>query len=220
MTSADVNTRRSAGIRLTVALIVLFAVAIVGGFAYVVTKPRVLSDGALRAHGLFLFERARDIGAFRLVDDAGQPFTPANLQGRWTLLFFGFTFCPDVCPTTLALLSQFYNQLPPEFAADTQIALVSVDPARDTPEKMRDYVHYFNPAFRGVTGEFLDLQKFATSLNVPFMKVPGSDPDNYQVEHSGNVVLLNPAGHYIGFFKAPQTLDNLTKTYVSVRHAY
>jgi protein SCO1/2 len=211
--------QRKPGIFKTVAVLGLFITVIVGGFVYVMVKPRVMSEGALRAQGLFLFERVRDIGEFKLVDDTGKPFTPADIKGKWTLLYFGFTFCPDVCPTTLALLSQFYKELPPEFAADTQIALVSVDPARDTPEKLHDYVHYFNPTFRGVTGEFLDLQKFATSLNVPFAKVPGGG-DNYLVEHSGNVVLLNPDGHYIGFFKAPQTLDNLLKTYQSARIAH
>src|SRR5690606_4128830 len=199
--------------------VIAFVIVIVGGFVYMMTKPRVLSDAALRAQGLFLFERPRDIGEFALVDDAGQPFTPADMRDKWTLLYFGFTFCPDVCPTTLELLSRCYSQLPPEVAADTQVALVSVVPARDTPEKLHDYVHFFNPAFRGVTGEFMALQKFATSLNVPFTKVPGGG-ENYQVEHSGNVVLLNPNGHYIGFFKSPQTLDNLTKTYLSVHQSH
>jgi len=218
MSSSDAKQRKSS-IGKTVAVVALFITVIVGGFVYVMVKPRIMSEGALRAQGLFLFERVRDIGEFKLVDDAGKPFTPADMKGKWTLLYFGFTFCPDVCPTTLALLSQFYKELPPEFAADTQIALVSVDPARDTPEKLHDYVQYFNPSFRGVTGEFLDLQKFATSMNVPFTKVPGGG-DNYLVEHSGNVVLLNPDGHYIGFFKSPQTLKNLTETYTSVRHAH
>lgn len=220
MTSVDTKPQRKRGVQATVIFIVLFIVVIVGGFVYVMVKPRVMSAGAMRVHGLFLFDRVRDIGDFALVGDDGKPFTPADLKGKWTLLYFGFTYCPDVCPTTLALLSQFYNQLPPEFSTDTQITLVSVDPARDTPAKLHDYVHYFNPTFRGVTGEFLDLQKFATSLNVPFMKVPGGGPDNYQVEHSSNVVLINPDGHYMGFFKAPQTLENLNKTYISVRNSH
>lgn len=215
----QISTKPKRGILTTVILMVIFIVVIVGGFVYVMAKPRIMSEGALRAHDLYLFERVRDIGDFALVDDTNAAFTPAQLKGKWTLLYFGFTYCPDLCPTTLALLSQFYNKLPPEFAVDTQIALVSVDPARDTPAKLHDYVQYFNPKFRGVTGEFLDLQKFATSLNVPFVKVPGGG-DNYQVEHSGNIVLLNPDGHYMGFFKAPQTLENLTLTYESVRRSH
>lgn len=219
MKTKEISSAPRRGVMATVVLIVVFITLIVGGFVYVMTKPRIMSEGALRAAGLFLFERVRDVGDFALVDDAGKPFGPAELKGKWTLLYFGFTYCPDICPTTLALLSQFYSKLPPEFASDTQIALVSVDPARDTPEKLHDYVRYFNPKFRGVTGEFMALQNFATALNVPFVKVPGGG-DNYQVEHSGNVVLLNPDGYYIGFFRAPQTLENLSKTYESVRRAH
>lgn len=219
MTANSAKSTRKTGIQLTVALVVVFIVVIVGGFVYVMSKPRLMTDAALRAQGLFLFERARDIGDFALVDDAGKPFVPSELQNRWTLLYFGFTYCPDLCPTTLALLNQFYQKLPPELAADTQIAMVSVDPGRDTPAKLHDYVGYFNPKFRAVTGEFLALQKFATALNSPFTKVPGGG-DNYQVEHSGNIALLNAKGHYIGFFKSPQSLENLLKTYESARRAH
>jgi protein SCO1/2 len=219
MTTDSANTAGKPGIKITVALVVALIALIVSGFVYVMTKPRTMSDGALRVHGLFLFERVRDIGEFALVDDSNQAFGPAQLKGKWSLLFFGFTYCPDVCPTTLALLSQFYNKLPPDIAADTQVVLVSVDPGRDTPEKLRDYVRYFNPQFRGVTGEFMALQQFATSVNSPFTKTPGGG-DNYQVEHSGNVVLMNPDGYYMGFFKAPLDLENLTMTYESVRRAH
>jgi len=204
------------GIRLTVGVLLIFVVVMVSGFVYVMTKPRVMTDAALRANNAFLFERPRDIGDFSLLDDAGKPFGPAQLQGRWSLLFFGFTYCPDICPTTMAELSQFYGKLRPEYAKDTQIYMVSVDPARDTPAKLHDYVHYFNPQFRGVTGEFLALHQFATNLNVPFVKAPGGG-DNYQVEHSGNIALINPHGHYIGFFKAPHELDKLVHNYEAIR---
>lgn len=219
MTAESTSKKPNRGIKTTVILAVAFIAVIVSGFVYVMTKPRVMSEGAMRASGLFLFERVRDVGEFSLVADDGKPFGPTDLKGKWSLLFFGFTYCPDVCPTTLALLSQFYSKIPPEYADDTQIILVSVDPGRDTPEKLHDYVHYFNPEFRGVTGEFMALQKFATAVNSPFTKVPGGG-DNYQVEHSGNVVLMNPDGYYIGFFKSPLTLENLSKTYESVRRAH
>ena len=204
------------GIWLTVVALIVFVVVIVSGFVYVMVKPRVMPDAALRANNAFLFERPRDIGAFSLLDDNGQVFAPSQLQGKWSLLFFGFTFCPDVCPTTMAELGQFAGKLRPEYAKDTQVIMVSVDPARDTPAKLRDYVHYFNPQFRGVTGEFLALHEFATSLNVPFVKAPGGG-DNYQVEHSGNIALINPQGHYVGFFKAPHELDKLVRNYEAIR---
>ena len=94
--------------------------------------------------------------------------------------------------------------------------LVSVDPARDTVEQLAGYVPYFNEDFIGVTGEFLDIHRFATALNTPFRKVPGQD-ENYQVDHSANVVLINPRGDYHGFFKAPLDLAKMKVTYRSAR---
>lgn len=212
----EVSAGRKRGIRLTVAVMVVFVVALLAGFVYVMTAPRTLSADELKANGAYLFEKPRELSPFQLLNQDGRPFTAADLKGHWSLLFFGFTFCPDVCPTTMAELSEFYGKLDPAVAADTRILLVSVDPARDTPEKLKEYVTYFNPRFKGVTGEFLTLHRFATELNIPFSKVPGGG-ENYQVEHSANIALVNPQGHYVGFFKAPHEVPKLLVTYQSIR---
>ena len=94
--------------------------------------------------------------------------------------------------------------------------MVSVDPARDDVAVLSQYVPYFNPDFTGVTGDFLDIHRFATALNTPFRKVPGQG-ENYQVDHSANLVLINPRGDYHGFFRAPLDLAKLKVTYRSVR---
>lgn len=202
-------------IKRTVILLLIFVVIIVGGFVHTMLKPRLLSPAALRANSAFVFERVRDIGDFALVDDNAQPFGPAQLQGKWSLLFFGYTYCPDICPTTMVLLNQFYAKLKPELARDLQVVMVSVDPARDDVAKLHDYVRYFNPQFRGVTGEFMALQKFATALNIPFAKVPGGG-DNYQIEHSGSIAIIDPQGHYVGFLKAPHELGKLLQNFESI----
>jgi protein SCO1/2 len=161
----------------------------------------------------------RDIGAFAFRDHRGGAFTPESLEGGWTLIFFGFTNCPDICPTTMAFLDQFVGSLEGTEAEDTSVVMVSVDPARDTVEALSTYVPYFNPEFTGVTGEFLDLLRFATALNTPFRKVPGQGED-YQVDHSANVVLINPRGHYHGFFKAPLDLAKMKVTYRAARYLW
>lgn len=204
------------GILRTVILLAIFIVILVAGFVHTMLKPRILNDAALRANNAFLFNQVRDIGDFSLLDDGGKPFTPASLQGHWSLLFFGYTFCPDICPTTMAVLSQFYTKLRPEYLRDTQVVMVSVDPARDSPAKLHEYVNYFNPKFLGVTGEFLALQKFSTALSIPFSKVPGGG-DNYAIAHSGNIALLDAEGHYVGFFKEPHELNQLLMNYQSIR---
>lgn len=213
---SEINAAHRRGIRVTVALVLVFVAVVLGGFVYTMVKPRVLSDSALRANNAFLFESVRDIGDFTLLDDNNKPFTLADLRGKWSLLFFGYTYCPDVCPTTLAQLNQFYTQLDKRYTGDTQIVFVSVDPARDEPAKLHEYVRYFNPQFRGVTGEFLALQKFATSLNIPFSKIPGGG-DNYQIEHGDSIAIVNPDGHYVGFFKSPHEVAKLLTNYRSIR---
>lgn len=204
---------------MTIAAVLVFMLIVVAGFIHRIGQPRLMSDGELQANGLYLMDPPRDFGDFALTDHRGEPFTPASFEGQWTLVFFGFTHCPDVCPTTMAFLDQFVGQLEGTEAKDTEVVMISVDPARDTVEKLATYVPYFNEDFTGVTGEFLDLFRFATALNTPFRKVPGQGED-YQVDHSANVVLINPRGHYHGFFKAPLDLAKMKVTYRAARYIW
>lgn len=192
---------------------------VVAGFVHRIGQPRLMTPSEMQANGLYLMEPPREIGDFAMQDHRGAAFTPESLRGRWTLIFFGFTNCPDVCPTTMAFLDQFVTSLEGTEVADTAVVMVSVDPARDTVAQLATYVPYFNAGFTGVTGEFLDLFRFATALNTPFRKVPGQG-DNYQVDHSANVVLINPRGHYHGFFKAPLDLAKMKVTYRAARYLW
>lgn len=213
---ANRTPAQSRGIRITVVVVLLFILLVIAGFVNRIGQPRVMSAADMQANGAYLLETPRDIGDFELIDHHGEPFTPDRLEGQWTLLFFGFTFCPDICPTTMAFLDQFVEALEGTEARDTQVAMISVDPARDTVSRLADYVPFFNENFIGVTGEFLDIHRFATALNTPFRKVPGQD-ENYLVDHSANVVLINPRGDYHGFFKAPLDLAKMKVTYRSIR---
>ncbi len=210
------NQAQSRNIKITVAVILGFITIIVAGFVYRVQQPRVMTNTEMQINGLYLLETPRNFGEIKLIDHHGEPFTRARFEGQWTLVFFGFTHCPDVCPTTMVFLDKFIAELEGTEAQDTEVVLVTVDPARDTVEQLAAYVPYFNEDFTGVTGEFLDVHRFATSLNTPFRKVPGQD-ENYQVDHSANVVLINPRGDYHGFFKAPLDQAKMKVTYRSAR---
>lgn len=212
----ELQARRSRGIRLTVLALLVFITVVIAGFVHRINQPRVMTVTEMKINGLYLHEMPRNFGEIRLLDHHNQAFTRARLQGKWTLVFFGFTYCPDVCPTTMAFLNELVTQLEGTEAEDTQVVMVTVDPARDTVEQLASYVPYFNPGFIGVTGEFLDIHRFATALNTPFRKVPGQD-ENYQVDHSANVVLINPRGDYHGFFKAPLDMAKMKVTYRSAR---
>ena len=207
---------QSRGIKLTVGLVVAFMVVIVAGFVYRIQQPRVMTAAEMKANGLFLFETPRSLGEFELVNHRGEPFTEESLRGDWTLVFFGFTYCPDICPATMGFLNQLMSELEDTESKDTSVVMVSVDPARDTVEQLAGYVPFFNTEFTGVTGDFLDLHRLATALNTPFRKVPGQGED-YLVDHSANVVLINPRGDYHGFFKAPLDLAKMKVTYRSAR---
>ena len=207
---------QSRNIKLTIAGLLLFITVIVAGFVYRVSLPRIMTASEMSANGLYLLETPRNIGEFDLIDHHGNPFNPGRLEGQWTLVFFGFTHCPDICPTTMTFLNTFLESLEGTEAQDPQVVMVSVDPARDTVQQLADYMPYFNPDFIGVTGEFLDIHRFATKLNIPFRKVMDED-GSYQVDHSSNIVLINPRGDYHGFFRAPLDLAKMKVTYRSAR---
>ena len=217
MTGAGEKTaQQSRGIKLTVAALAVFITIIVAGFVHRISLPRVLTDTEMQINGLYLMETPRDFGEVSLVDQHGDVFTRERFLGKWTLVFFGFTYCPDICPTTMSFLNDLMGQLEGTEVQDTEVLMVSVDPARDTVAQLAEYMPYFNPEFTGVTGEFLDIHRFATALNTPFRKVPGQG-ENYQVDHSANVVLINPRGDYHGFFKTPLDMAKMKLTYRSAR---
>ncbi len=101
------------------------------------------------------------------------------------------------------------NQAVAKMANPPQVVMVSVDPERDSPEALAEYVPSFNPAFIGVTGEFDQIVRLATQVNAAFGKVPGEDPSTYLVDHTASIVVIDPEGRYAGFIKAPHNVENM-----------
>ena len=161
-----------------------------------------------------LFAAPRPLPAFTLVDHEGREFGPDRLLGRWSILFFGFTNCPDVCPSTLATLAAARRELadlPPD--AQPAVYLVSVDPARDTAARLGDYVRFFDPAFTGVTGTPASIEALTSALGVVVIVNAPDAAGNYSVDHSASLFLVNPAGALAGTFGAPHTPDGITHDY-------
>ncbi|TEW54008.1 SCO family protein [Psychromonas sp. RZ22] len=130
-------------------------------------------------------------------------FTNQSLQGKWTLFFVGYTFCPDICPTTLTDLDRIYPSLKNDQNTTTQVVFVSVDPNRDKAEQLADYVHYFNENFIGVTGTHKQLWPFVNQLGLIYSLVEEGESDAfYLVDHSASIVLINPAGQFHATFKS------------------
>jgi len=148
----------------------------------------------------------RSLEPFTLHDHKGEPFTLSSLQGKWTFLNFGYTYCPDVCPTTLATLARLNAGLEKKgVEAPYQFVFVSIDPERDTRERLADYVPYFSPGFIGVRGEDGDLKKITGQLGVLYIRV--EDKENaggeYLMDHTASVMLIDPQGRFRAVFSAP-----------------
>ncbi|MBU0902062.1 MULTISPECIES: SCO family protein [Pseudomonas] len=157
---------------------------------------------ALLDAGIVLLPQSRSLPELSLINQDGQAVAVDQMKDQWSLLFFGYTFCPDICPATLAQLRQLQGQLPAETLAKLQIVLVTVDPNRDTPEQLKKYLDYFDAGFIGLTGEQATIQKLANSVSIPFIPADTSK-ENYTVDHSGNLVLIGPDGRQRGFIRAP-----------------
>lgn len=148
------------------------------------------------------FPEPRQLAEVTLVNQQGESVTNELFKGHWSLLFLGYTFCPDVCPTTMAALGKIYPELK-NISTDSpiQVVFVSVDPKRDTPERLASYVEYFNPEFVALTGEHKMLFPFARSLGLMYAISESTDNPNYLVDHSASVVVVDPNGLAIGRFK-------------------
>lgn len=164
----------------------------------------------LNEQGAFKFPQAINITDVPFINEEGEVVGKENNLGKWSFLFFGYTFCPDVCPTTLAVMQQTWVKLNPAQQAKTQIVLVSVDTERDTPEQLKTYMDYFDPSFTSFTGKPASLRSFAAQLNAVYAKVERQnaegevDPElGYLMDHSANIAILDPNGNYYGFIKPP-----------------
>lgn len=203
-------------------IVLLASVALLAG----ITASWLLGTG-VRQHpkmesATVLWDHARPLPDFSLVDAHGQPFGPQQLQGRWTFLFFGYTHCPDVCPTTLATLNQAMEAITRNGDADhTQVVFVSVDPERDDPQQLGEYVHFFNPRFKGVTGSEADIDGLATPLGIVHARVANpKDAQNYLVDHTASVLLISPEGALTALFGAPQRAEAMARDFHALRAYY
>jgi protein SCO1/2 len=168
----------------------------------------------------------RPLPEFELLSHAGQAFRKENLTGNWNFLFFGFTHCPDVCPTTLATLNKVLLQISESSATRPPgVVFVSVDPVRDSVAKLAAYVPYFNPVFIGLTGRPDEIQNLTGDMGVAVIYSPvepGPDeetPDaerNHTVDHSTALFLVDPMGRLAGIFGAPHKAETIIDDFLII----
>jgi protein SCO1 len=162
-----------------------------------------------------LIDDATPLPAFVLRRPDGT-LTNADLLGHWTLLDFGYTFCPDICPTTLATLKDVRTRLEAGGTTPPQVVFVSVDPGRDTPARLADYVRFFDPAFIGATGDDAALALLVKHLGVQYERRDAQDKKRYVVDHSAVVYLIDPQGKLKATFSWPHDAATMAADYAQI----
>ncbi|HHF7365789.1 TPA: SCO family protein [Legionella bozemanae] len=167
-------------------------------------------------HGTYL-ENPRPVNRFSLTGIDAKSFDNKSLKGKWTIMFFGFTNCGYVCPTTMAELTKMYHLLEDKGIKNLpRVVMISIDPERDNQEKLGSYVTSFHPDFYGARGDEESIKLMTREMGIAYAKVieQGNDSKNYDIQHSGALMLFNPQGELNAFFTTPHHADLLAKDYL------
>ena len=199
----------------------LFVLAIAAG---IVTGHYVFQSRHAPARpqtAALLLHDAKPLPAFDLTGTDGKPFTNDELMGHWSLLYFGYTHCPDACPTTLSALDHMMTALAktPE-APRPAVHFISVDPKRDDLTLLKNYALYFNPNFTGATGSVDALRALTGPLGVDFSYTPATQQGNYSVNHSSFVVLVDKKGEEVAIFDPPLNPGRMSADYLNIIRYY
>ena len=209
------KTRSFPNILLLISLSVL--VMVVAFMVVKVSKPSIPPEleGVLRPQVSLIRE-------FQLTDQHGEKFDIQSLNGKWSFVFFGYTFCPDICPTTLAVLTAMQKQLQhaPEIWSDTQVVFVSVDPERDTQEILANYMDFINKEFYAVTGSRSEIDKLTQQFGAGYIIEPETSPGHYLVSHTGAIFLTDSQGALVASFSMPHDPGLIASLYRQIRKVF
>jgi protein SCO1/2 len=201
-------------------LVLFIAVALSLGLLAGIYGGSLLSSGSPVLERATFLEQGKEVTDFSLINHTGNAFTRQDLSGRWSIMFFGFTHCPDICPTTLHSLGQVANNIEKSgFMGDTQVLFVSVDPARDTPEQLANYVPFFNPDFIGLTGTPDAIKDLTTDLGISVFQGPTDNNGGYSVDHSTAILIIDSEANLKAVSSPPHDVGSLTRDYISLRES-
>lgn len=209
--SDSLALKQRRAIRLTVAALVtvIFFVVVAIFSKFINMKPDL--KALLEEQHTLLFSTPRVVPAVSLVRHDGDAFSREQFQGKWDVVNFGYTYCPDICPTNMADMKVAREQLEQAGLADeVNFWMVSVDPARDTIAQLEQYVPYFHPDFIGLTGEIGQITTLATQLSAVFYQE--GEGEGYTVAHSDNYAIIDPNGHFIALMRPPHRPSHITST--------
>ena len=176
-------------------------------FVYYSTHKAIEKN--LQSENAYIFAAPRDIKPFELTSTNDEKISPKFFFNNWTLLFFGFTHCENICPTSLNLLNRVYTQMHPNFP-NLQVLFVSLDPVRDNKKTLASYTQSFNENFVAASGKIEDLRKLQSQLGI-FSSTADTTATNFQIQHSASIILVDPKGQWRGIFKTEIKPDEMQK---------
>jgi cytochrome oxidase Cu insertion factor (SCO1/SenC/PrrC family) len=179
---------------------------VVGTAGWLIWPEKAVEHSAAELMDVVMWGKEPIGGPFALIDHTGQPRTDADFLGKLLLIYFGFTYCSDICPTDLQAIAIALDKLGPMSEA-VQPLFITVDPEKDTPEQLKAYVALFHPRLIGLTGDPTQIRKVAGEFKVYFAKTEPSKKTNPNVDHSGFIFLVDAGGRYLGFFPPGTSAD-------------
>ncbi|MGB1800479.1 MAG: SCO family protein [Gammaproteobacteria bacterium] len=158
----------------------------------------------------------KQVGDFNTLDHTGTKFGYEQLAGKWSFIFFGYTHCPDVCPITMSVMADVYKKLQPQHD-DIQVIFASVDPDRDTTEKLAQYVSYFNKDFIGLGGDSEKVNSLTKQIGVAYYINKEKQEENYLVDHTASIFLFDPKARLIGKLSVPHEADKIIQQFTDIK---
>ena len=210
-------TSRNRHLPLVLGLLVFSGVLVTLAVMRLSAPPQTLD---LERLGAVQFESARDFIWPDFVDEEGAPFAYEDFKNHWTLIFFGFSHCPDICPATMSVFARTQERLArDDLRHDTRYIMISVDPERDTPTRLKMWLTQFNASLKALRGDLRETRKLARAFSVSFQKAPHTGAD-YNINHSANVFLVGPDGKQHGFVWAATNAQSLEQAYRAIRKRF
>jgi len=197
-----------------VIFILLILFSITGLFTYFQSLPSLLEKKPSLITGKILV-RPMEIDNFELIDQNNEAFNKKSLEGGWTVLFFGYTNCPDVCPTTIYKLAEIKNGIKEDLpSANFNTVLVTLDPDRDSSERLDEYIGYFDETMLGVTGTYENIQSFTSSLSVFYQRI--NKEEGYDFNHTASIFVFDKDGSLFATMSPANTVGELESDFFTI----
>ena len=194
--------------------ILLILTGITGLFTYFQSLPSLLEKKPTLVSGKIL-TRPMEIDRFELIDQKNEVFNNKSLEGGWTVLFFGYTNCPDVCPTTIYKLAEIKNELKEDLSSTSfNTVLVTLDPDRDSADRLKEYIGYFDESMLGVTVTYENIQSFTSSLSVFYQRI--NKEEGYDFNHTASIFVFNKDGSLFATMSPANTIGELTQDFYTI----